>query len=376
MCIAPMTIISPDGPTPVGCRECWQCREQTINDWVGRNIAESKTAKATHSITLTYGRDEEGNEDHLRARLLTPSDPQGYFKRLRANGYPCRYFLVGEYGSQRGRAHWHIIVYWLDRVPPHTLDKRFHEKHWPHGLSHWEKPSFHAIRYVCKYIQKGRKRHGSEGYLSMSRFPPLGDAYFKRLAENYVNNRFAPQDLFYTFEGVTRSNKRKNSEKIRFMMRGKTADNFLAHYVQKWREKWPNKHIPNSELVEEYLDKMEPDNGSGFEPDPDYLKPPRPVPMNLARWMLWEYVSYDEATKHWCYREPNGLVLYYTKTIGGAPAWRNDPGEVLTDAYKMPGERAHLPRCNVCKLPYPEQGCALNFPTCERSLSQNTQSNN
>ena len=128
MCISPNTLS--DG-TQVACRNCWQCRADRINDWVGRCIAESKTAVASHAITLTYGRvhlstenDAYGDAEHPRAAVLTYSDVQKYFKLLRRHGYPLRYFAVGEYGSLKGRAHWHIIAFWQDKAPPHELNTR------------------------------------------------------------------------------------------------------------------------------------------------------------------------------------------------------------------------------------------------------------
>jgi hypothetical protein len=41
---------------------------------------------------------------------------------------------------------------------------------------------------------------------------------------------------------------------VPFMLKDRPAEMFLEHFVQKWREAYPGRHIPNSELVEEYLD--------------------------------------------------------------------------------------------------------------------------
>ncbi|WP_221724636.1 hypothetical protein, partial [Ochrobactrum sp. SFR4] len=64
--------------------------ETKIDDWVGRCVAENKTAIAAHSISLTYGRDENDSVDHLHAAWLTYSDVQKYFKRLRKAKYKFR----------------------------------------------------------------------------------------------------------------------------------------------------------------------------------------------------------------------------------------------------------------------------------------------
>ncbi len=273
MCIAPNTL--PDG-TEVGCRECWQCRERKIDDWVGRCIAESKTAKRTFSISLTYGRDEGDNVDHIRAALLTYSDVQKYFKRLRKSGYVVRYFAVGEYGSAKGRAHWHLIVFYYDNasviadrklynaeveaglrrgkllpvpssaVPEHEIsargsdgdlrDVRFSDAHWQHGHAVWEElldgydaSASRAVRYVCKYLLKDSQDDASQMLgPRLSKKPPLGDAYLRDLARRYVEQGLAPQDLFYSFADV----RAKDGQLKRFLLGGVSADNFMSYYVE------------------------------------------------------------------------------------------------------------------------------------------------
>ncbi len=73
MCIAPIKL---DDGTEVGCRECWQCRKRRVNDYVGRCIAESKFAKKTYAVTLTYGGDEGVN-----AVTLIYKGRPGFFKK-------------------------------------------------------------------------------------------------------------------------------------------------------------------------------------------------------------------------------------------------------------------------------------------------------
>lgn len=253
MCISPL--ILEDG-TQTACHNCWQCIERKVDDWVGRNIAESKTAMRSFAITLTYGRNRVGDVDHERAVILTYSDVQKYFKLLRRHGYPMRYLVTGEYGSAKGRAHWHVMIWWLDRVPEHVLDKRFDEAHWPHGVSFWTRPSFQAIRYNLKYIQKDIGEAERQGHLAMSKKPPIGSAYFERLAEQYVKQGLAPQDLVYTFpEAKMRSPlSPRRGELLRFMLGGRSAELFMEHYVRTWAKVYPGAQLPNSELVENWVE--------------------------------------------------------------------------------------------------------------------------
>lgn len=255
MCIAPNTLWNNGKALEVACHECWQCRDRAISDWVGRNIAETKTAKASHAITLTYGRDEFREVLHPRALILTYSDVQKYLKLLRRHGYPVRYFVTGEFGSKNGRAHWHIMLYWQDCVPDHVLDQNFMEQHWPYGWSFWTKPTGNAVRYNCKYIQKGMAVGDDmcQGHLAMSKKPPLGTAYFRNLVDRYVEQGLAPQSLEYAFPDV-RKGRHGTGEPLKFRLKDTPARMFLDYFCAQWARVHP--HVaPNSKLVEEHLDR-------------------------------------------------------------------------------------------------------------------------
>lgn len=262
MCINPLKVSDVGF---VACRKCWQCCERKVDDWVGRNIAESMTATAAHVVTLTYGEDRStGGIDHIRAAVLTYSDVQKYLKYLRIDGYPVRYFAVGEYGSKKGRAHWHIVLYWQGAVPDHELRENFMEKHWTHGWSYWDKVSHEAIRYACKYLTKDEADPAKQGFGPMpSKKPPLGDAYFRRLAQRYVDAGLSPQDLFYSFpdvrrvprgtRGKTAKSFRDAAKPINFLMGGKTADNFCRYFVEAWRATYDDEP-PKSPLIWQWLE--------------------------------------------------------------------------------------------------------------------------
>lgn len=249
MCLAPTTL--PNGVV-IPCHVCKQCRINAIYDWVGRNLAESLTAKGSHCIDLTYGRGEAGEVLHERAVLLTFSDVQKWIKLWRRHGYKLRYFVTGEFGSANGRAHWHAIVHWQDKVPTFQEDKRIMAPHWEHGFSYVRKANFERIRYVCKYIQKGQGEIGGFKVIEpprMSKKPPLGTDYFDNLAYQYVKQGIAPQDLRYTFPGVrTKAGERERPVYFRLMER--SAELFLEAYLRWWGEVWPGRARPASEIVD------------------------------------------------------------------------------------------------------------------------------
>ena len=301
MCKCPSML---DDGTMIGCRYCSQCVGRAVDDWTGRCIAESIFAVAPFFVGLTYGRDENGSEDHIRARLLTYSDVQKYMKRLRASGYCPRYFAVGEYGSTKGRAHWHLLIFWKDNaaeiakriqhnalvraklkrgktlnvptgpVPPHKpshrcdvpghaprcscKQARFHEPHWPLGFSTWEplgrspEETAAAVRYVCKYLNKDLGGEEKQALCRMSKVPLLGADWLHHKARLHVEASIPPKDLKYEFPGVNRP----NGERVPFMLRpgSAAAKLFCQSFVDQWAEAHPGRFMPHSKLVEEFMD--------------------------------------------------------------------------------------------------------------------------
>lgn len=354
----------------VACRKCGQCRSNRIDEWAGRCIAESKTSVATSFITLTYGRDEEGNESHARAAILTYSDVQKYFKQLRNRGYPCRYLMVGELGSKKGRAHWHGIVFWQEHVPqtmtdygrnswhreerevpvevPIVWDKRFNEPCWPHGFSQWSAIKYNyekgSVNYVCKYINKDVDDPTAQSKLAMSKKPPIGTAYFIERARKFVDARIAPQDPFFQFPGQAR---RQNGNVINFMLRGKLEEIFCEEFICLWRGlparsvygpvQRIGRHYPASQYIEEYEDRML-RKGSGE----------------------YEYLGRRAGEKYY-ERHPN-------EALGGHLPWRDEDRIDVIDPYqdryqgaseeaaeRLRVESRHAPQPNMTRLGWVEK---------------------
>jgi len=241
MCIAPVKL---DDGTEVGCRECWQCRKRRVNDYVGRCIAESKFSKKTYAVTLTYDGDQGVN-----AVTLIYKDVQDFLKRLRKK-HKCRYIVTGEYGSAKGRSHWHIILFFKDSWPEVTSNKRVDWKYWKHGFSYFQEPDWKGFEYCLKYVLKDQTSRQSDSHLAMSKKPPLGHEFFQQLAKQYVEQALVPQTYFYKFGDVRDY---KNREKG-FMMQGKTRENFMETFVNQWEDTYS--HEPLSELVTDYYDDI------------------------------------------------------------------------------------------------------------------------
>lgn len=257
----------------VACRKCKLCLKNRIKDWAGRNIAESLESTASFACDLTYGPELDenrmpipGRTDHIRAAVLTYSDVQNFLKYLRTHlGYECSYFITGEMGSLKGRAHWHIILHFQGRVPTHEVEINFSDRHkneygktyvhevckaWPHGFMYWKRAAYEDVYYNCKYIQKDDGDDKSQRKPGMSKKPPLGARYFAKLAEQYVRQGIAPQDLLYRLPGIK---KKKTGEPVEFLLQGRSAEMYLEHFVRVWEEQRPNQAMPKSDLVENFI---------------------------------------------------------------------------------------------------------------------------
>ncbi|QCS36987.1 replication initiation protein [Tortoise microvirus 39] len=305
--------------TLVACRECWQCNENRITDWVGRCIAETETAVRSHAFTLTYGRDEGGNVHHARSAVLTYSDVQKFFKLLRRHGYPCRFLVAGEYGERKGRAHWHGVIFWQDRAPDLPLRENYQHPYWPHGHTYWDDPLPSAMRYACKYITKDNRKK-KQSYISMSKRPLLGAQYFTDLAGTYVRQQLAPQGPYYWFPQVLA---RTDGKPVKFYMSEAVRDHFCQSYLDQWQARYPDRHPPVSQLLEEYEDRK-----ARFDRD---FKPDRFRPGGSYPWMPTpngEAIRFSQPHNAYYYDGPEGRRFWSFDQTGDR-AWlsvvRTDP---------------------------------------------------
>lgn len=91
-----------------GCGQCMNCRYNKRRVWTHRILLESFQEKPCSFVTLTYSDDKLPID-----KSLNPAHTQGWLKRLRRAVAPTtlRFFLVGEYGDQTQRPHYHIALF-------------------------------------------------------------------------------------------------------------------------------------------------------------------------------------------------------------------------------------------------------------------------
>lgn len=141
------------------CYRCDDCRKARAADLVTRLLVECLGHSLACLVTLTYA------DAFLPAgRSLSRADARAFLKRFRraaeyhGGGSGLRIFLVGEYGTQSGRPHYHLIIWgadastaWGGRSLPELV-----KDCWGKGSidvgKYW---SAKAASYVSGYVVKG-----------------------------------------------------------------------------------------------------------------------------------------------------------------------------------------------------------------------------
>jgi hypothetical protein len=100
-----------------GCGQCLPCRINKRRLWTTRMLLEAECHQDSSFITLTYAPEHEqvlrASETGLSS--LFPKHVTDFLKRLRKSIAPhkIRYFLVGEYGDESWRPHYHLAIFGL-----------------------------------------------------------------------------------------------------------------------------------------------------------------------------------------------------------------------------------------------------------------------
>ncbi|MER9916448.1 hypothetical protein [Mesorhizobium sp. M0035] len=189
------------------------------------------------------------------SEVLTYSDVQKYLKRLRKAGHKFRYFAVGEYGSAKGRAHWHLILFYQEQPPGGYLHARSDQKHWPHGFSQSEVASNASIRYCVKYLYKDLgSDEAKQAKFVLSKNPAIGVPYFRKLAMDYAQQGVSPRDNFYWFPDVLNS-KTGMPEKFYLSKQSAAGQEFYQCFIEAWKKVHGNNRWPHSDLIDWWEDR-------------------------------------------------------------------------------------------------------------------------
>lgn len=155
----------------IPCGKCARCIERRKMEWAFRMEIEMEQSKTAYFVTLTYAPETIPYNDKGRY-TLQEKDLNKFWKRLRQNhkrskttiehlthgiknNDQIKYYAAGEYGEERGRPHYHAIIF--------NTSKRAIEKSWELGDVHVVKANPATICYCMKYLDKrlnNTQKHG------------------------------------------------------------------------------------------------------------------------------------------------------------------------------------------------------------------------
>lgn len=138
------------GLVPVGCGQCMHCRIDRTRLWAHRMLLEQTQHAQSSFVTATY------DDDHLpRTKTGLPTlckkDYQEWFWRLRQHIAPLkfRYYIVGEYGDQTQRPHYHVAFFGLGLEAESIFQST-----WDMGHVHVGDLTKASAQYIAGYLTK------------------------------------------------------------------------------------------------------------------------------------------------------------------------------------------------------------------------------
>lgn len=146
-CMSPVRV---KGGQFVPCGKCKFCMANRRADWSYRLQQELEVSSSAYFVTLTYA------DENLRQRGLSKRDVQLFLKKLRkyesklekpeGKKVSIRYYIVGEYGTRTGRAHYHALIFNASRETVERLPSIWEKGHVQVGTVGGA-----SIHYVTKY---------------------------------------------------------------------------------------------------------------------------------------------------------------------------------------------------------------------------------
>jgi len=186
------------GALEFGCGQCLSCRINRRRLWMHRLVLESKVHESSICVTLTY------DDEHLPGDLSVSREAgQRFMRDLRKALAPVRvrFYLVGEYGEESTRPHYHAILFGVPLDPAHgfsTLRRggqfecvcgscELVRNSWRKGRIEVQPFTIEGAQYVCGYVTKKLTGEPLPGrapeFASMSLRPGIGALSMPAMAE-------------------------------------------------------------------------------------------------------------------------------------------------------------------------------------------------
>lgn len=203
-----------DQPQDVPCGQCIGCRLERSRQWAIRCVHEASLHAENCFITLTYAPEHLPPDGSLKKR-----DFQLFMKRLRKKyNTRIRFFHCGEYGTEKGRPHYHACLFGFDFPDKELWSERNGVKLYTSKelLSLWEhkghvtigEVTFESAAYVARYIMKkingdraeehytltdpetGQITQLQPEYTTMSRRPGIAKEWYDKFASDVFPSDF------------------------------------------------------------------------------------------------------------------------------------------------------------------------------------------
>lgn len=156
-CITPFYVkqgLTTTDKIPVPCGKCPPCMKRRTSGWSFRLVKEGDVSKSALFVTLTYNT-ENVPITEKGYMSLSKVDVQKFFKRLRKQtDNKIKYFIVGEYGTEKMRPHYHAILF---NANAEIIYRAWMKDLKPIGTIYIGTVSEASIGYTLKYMQKPTK---------------------------------------------------------------------------------------------------------------------------------------------------------------------------------------------------------------------------
>lgn len=188
-------IFTNDGTPSLPCGQCIGCRLNHAEGWAIRMVHEAQLHEENSFLTLTYNDENLPSNGNLSYRAVT-----NFIKRLRRSldktpyHKKLKYYLVGEYGENFSRPHYHIILFGFDfsyklrykgeensKTLAYTKNGKsyysstFLSSLWSYGAAHIGDVNYNTCMYVAKYVTK--KVNGRNKDSHYARILPDGEIF-------------------------------------------------------------------------------------------------------------------------------------------------------------------------------------------------------
>ena len=191
----------------VPCGQCLECKKALCREWSIRLQEEFKVTKMGLFITLTYRDDELHYLENSDYPTLWYRDFQLFMKRLRKQMVKLhfigtiRYFCVGEYGAEKGRPHYHVILFGIPASMSYVV-----RKCWKLG---WIYIGYRFDERCCNYVSKYVFKNGLNKLDYNSWSSPINcdsrDVFreFRHMSQGLGKNYLTPNNVKYHMNVVS-----------------------------------------------------------------------------------------------------------------------------------------------------------------------------